>query len=143
MVIVGESLWKNTAFQLELPESVKNTVHFTGHLPLEKLADLMGAASVFTFVPYFEGFGIPLVEAMKCGTPILSGNMTSLPEVAGDAALYCDPMYIEDIANKLLEIASNDDLRTNLSQLGLQRSQLFSWDKSAEIVWNEIFKFKK
>ena len=142
MVIVGESLWKNTAFQLGLPESVKNTVHFTGHLPLEELAKIMGAASVFTYVPYFEGFGIPLVEAMKCGTPILSGNLTSLPEVAGDAALYCDPMNVEDIANKLFEIASNDVLRVNLSQLGLERSQLFSWDKSAEIVWNEIVKNK-
>ena len=138
MVIVGESLWKNASFQLELPDNVKKTVHFTGHLPLNDLAKLMATASIFTFVPYFEGFGIPLVEAMKCGTPILSGNLTSLPEVAGDAALYCDPMDVNDISNKMLEIASNDMLKENLSQLGQERSQLFSWDKSAEIVWNEI-----
>jgi glycosyltransferase involved in cell wall biosynthesis len=98
----------------------------------------MASASVFTFVPYFEGFGIPLVEAMRCGTPILSGNLTSLPEVAGDAALYCDPLDVNDITKKLGEICSDKGLRTELSRKGLERSQLFSWDKSAESVWNVL-----
>ena len=140
IVIVGESLWKNSSFEIDLLESVKNTVHFTGHLPLSELADLMGAASIFTFIPYFEGFGIPLVEAMRCGTPILSGNLTSLPEVAGEAALYCDPFNVQDIFEKLNELAKNKDLNNELSKKGLERSNLFSWDTSAEIVWKEIEK---
>jgi glycosyltransferase involved in cell wall biosynthesis len=140
MVIVGESLWKNSTIEIHLSESVKNSVHFTGHLPLTELAELMGAASIFTFIPYFEGFGIPLVEAMRCGTPIVSGNLTSLPEVAGDAAVYCDPFNVEDIFDKMNELSNNQDLQIILSQKGLERSKLFSWDISAEIVWKEIMK---
>ncbi len=138
MIIVGESLWKNSTFQLNIPDSVKEKVHFTGHLQLSELAKVMGAASVFTFIPYFEGFGIPLVEAMRCGTPILSGNLTSLPEVSGDAALYCDPFDVQDIFEKMNEMTVNSELRKSLSERGLERSKLFSWDKAADIVWNEI-----
>ena len=98
----------------------------------------MAGATAFTFVPYFEGFGIPLVEAMKCGTPIVAGNRTSLPEVAGDAALYCDPFNVSDIADKLSIISNNDSLRTEMSAKGLERSRLFSWDNSAEKVWEVI-----
>jgi glycosyltransferase involved in cell wall biosynthesis len=138
LVIVGEALWKRSGFELEIKEETKSRIHCTGHLSLDELAHVMASASVFTFVPYFEGFGIPLVEAMRCGTPILSGNLTSLPEVAGDAAFYCDPLDVDDITAKLKEICSDEALRNELSQKGLQRSKLFSWDQSAETVWKVI-----
>lgn len=138
LVIVGEALWKRSGYDLEINEHTKSHIHFTGHLSLEDLARVMASATIFTFVPYFEGFGIPLVEAMRCGTPVLSGNLTSLPEVAGDAALYCDPLDVEDITQKLGELCSNESLRDELSKKGLKRSQLFSWDKSAETVWNVL-----
>ena len=138
LVIVGEALWKRSGFDLNVDDRVKAHIHFTGHLPLNELARVMGAASIFTFVPYFEGFGIPLVEAMRCGTPILSGNLTSLPEVAGDAALYCDPMNLTDITDKLRELCSNKQLQLELSEKGLKRSELFSWDEAANIVWEVI-----
>ena len=77
---------------------------------------------------------------MRCGTPILSGNLTSLPEVAGEAALYCDPFNVQDIFEKLNELSKNKDLHNELSKKGLERSNLFSWDISAEIVWKEIEK---
>jgi glycosyltransferase involved in cell wall biosynthesis len=140
LVIVGEALWKTSLMKIEISDEIKETVHFTGHLPLEEFAKLMGAASVFSYVPYFEGFGIPLVEAMKCGTPILSGNLTSLPEVAEKAAIYCDPFNVQDIYEKMEEISTNEQLRNELSMKGLERAKLFSWDNSAEIVWNEILK---
>lgn len=142
LVIVGESLWKNKSFQLQLPDSLKEKIHFTGHLPLKDLANVMGAASVFTFVPYFEGFGIPLVEAMKCGVPILAGNLTSIPEVAGNAALYCNPFDVNDIFTKMKEIISNDELCKELIGNGLNRSKLFSWEISADVIWEEIVKIK-
>ncbi|NRA12708.1 MAG: glycosyltransferase family 4 protein [Crocinitomicaceae bacterium] len=135
LVIVGTELWSNSGVNIEIDTSVKEQIHFTGHLPLEQLAQVIASATVFTFVPYFEGFGIPLVEAMKCGTPILSGDKTSLPEVAGDAALYCDPFNVDDISEKLTTIALDENLRLELSKKGLERSKLFSWDKSAESVW--------
>ena len=124
--------------KVNIKEAIKNQIHFTGHLPLDTLAKVMGAATLFTYVPYFEGFGIPLVEAMKCGTPILSGNLTSLPEVAGDAALYCDPMCVQDISLKLSTLANDSNLRDELSRKALERSTLFSWDRSAQKVWEVL-----
>lgn len=136
LLIVGESLWKNFADESVGTESVKDSIHFTGHLSLNDLAKVMGSADLFTYVPYFEGFGIPLVEAMRCGTPILSGNKTSLPEVAGDAAIYCDPFDVHDITEKMILLSTDDQLKHTLNQKGLERSQLFSWDKAANDVWN-------
>lgn len=138
LVIVGEALWKRSDYNFELEEKVQSHIHFTGHLPLEELAIVMASASVFTYVPYFEGFGIPLVEAMRCGTPILSGNLTSLPEVAGDAAVYCNPFDVDDIAKQLKNVCEDQSLQEELSRKGLERSALFSWDKSAETIWEVI-----
>lgn len=134
LLIVGEPLFSGSFGDVKIDEKLEKCIQFTGHLALEELAQVMAAASVFTFVPYFEGFGIPMVEAMQSGTPILSGNLTSLPEVGGDAVLYCDPMDIHDIASKLSLIAHNDELKQELAQKGLERSTLFSWDESAEKV---------
>ena len=138
LLIVGTELWTNANVKVDIKEAIKNQIHFTGHLPLDTLAKVMGAATLFTYVPYFEGFGIPLVEAMKCGTPILSGNLTSLPEVAGDAALYCDPMCVQDISLKLSTLANDSNLRDELSRKALERSTLFSWDRSAQKVWEVL-----
>ncbi|MFT6502174.1 MAG: glycosyltransferase involved in cell wall biosynthesis [Crocinitomicaceae bacterium] len=138
LVIVGTELWSNSGANLEIDPSVKAQIHFTGHLPLDQLARVVASATVFAFVPYFEGFGIPLVEAMQSGTPVLSGNQTSLPEVAGDAALYCDPFSIDDICQKLTILAHDEKFRSELSQKGLERAKLFSWDRSAEKVWSVL-----
>ena len=138
LVIVGEELFSKYINLSAISETIRKEIYFTGHLSIEALAKLMAGATAFTFVPYFEGFGIPLVEAMKCGTPIVAGNRTSLPEVAGDAALYCDPFNVSDIADKLSIISNNDSLRTEMSAKGLERSRLFSWDNSAEKVWEVI-----
>lgn len=134
LVIVGTPLWRNKSFSLAIPEEIKNEIIFTGHLDLAALASVIGAAKIFTFIPYFEGFGIPLVEAMRCAIPILSGNRTSLPEVAGEAALYCDPFDVADVTAKLIELDSNEELRIQLSEMGTQRSKLFSWDNTAKGV---------
>lgn len=139
LLIVGESLWKNFN-DLTLPESIKGSIRFTGHLSLDELAMVMGSADLFAYVPYFEGFGIPLVEAMRCGTPILSGNRTSLPEVAGEAALYCDPFDVSDIAEKMILLSTDHELRRSLREKGLERAMEFSWDKAAREVWNVLMK---
>lgn len=139
LMIVGASLWRDTSCKLILPEDFSNEIIFTGHLQLEELAKLMGSALALTYVPYFEGFGIPLLEAMQCGTPIIAGNLTSLPEVAENAALYCDPFRVADIAEKMIELEMSKDLQENLCKNGLERSKLFSWDNAATKVWNEIY----
>lgn len=143
LVIVGESLWKNNPLQLALSEKEQSQIHFTGHLPIEELSKITASAFALTYVPYFEGFGIPLVEAMKCGTPIISGDLTSLPEVAGNAALYCDPFDVQDIATKMTDFYSDKALQQQLALAGLERSKQFSWNVSSEIVWQQIIKLSK
>jgi glycosyltransferase involved in cell wall biosynthesis len=135
LVIVGAAMWKSNKTFQALPESISKRVHFTGRLDAFELARVTGAAGCLAYVPYFEGFGIPLVEAMKSGVPILSGDRTSLPEVAGNAALYCDPFKLEAIYQGLKRLSSEETLRKDLIEKGLQRSNEFSWDKTAEKVW--------
>jgi glycosyltransferase involved in cell wall biosynthesis len=139
LLIVGENLWKNNAkFSIQVESNIAENIIFTGHLSLEKLAAVMASAFCFVFVPYFEGFGIPLVEAMQSGVPIIAGNRTSLPEVVGDAAILVNPFSPEEICNALFEIEANAQLRNELIQKGLERSRLFSWDEAAKKVWEVI-----
>ena len=130
LVIVGEELWSNME-GFKLSASLKNRVKFTGRMGIEDLTEVMAASDAFVYVPYFEGFGIPIVEAMKCGIPIISGDKTSLPEVAGDAALYCDPFDVSSIAEAMRTMALDDALRNDFAAKSLDRGKEFSWDKSA------------
>lgn len=139
LVVVGEPMWKHNQ---ELISFKHNKIHFTGHLSLEVLNQVMGAAACFVFVPYFEGFGIPLVEAMQSGIPIIAGNKTSLPEVAGEAAIYVDPFSVEEICQAMIRIEEDAYLRNELAQKGLDRSRLFSWEDSADKVWEVLRRFK-
>ena len=141
LLIVGEPMWNSE--KVKIPPSLKSHVSFTGHLPLETLAQVMASADVFAFVSYFEGFGIPLVEAMKCGTPTLAGNRTSLPEIGGDAVLYCDPFDVDDIFQKLLSMLEDEGLRQLLSDKGIERANQFSWDHTATSLWDSFDKMMK
>lgn len=137
-LIVGEEMWSSKSLKISLSEETKKRIHFTGHIPLKELTKITASAKLMCYVPYFEGFGIPLLEAMKCGTPVLSGNKTSLPEVGGDAPEYCDPFSVQDIAEKLTKTVKNEQKLTEMSQKSLKRSENFSWDKSAESVWQVL-----
>jgi glycosyltransferase involved in cell wall biosynthesis len=100
----------------------------------------MGGASALTFFPLFEGFGLPVIEAMYCDTPVLASNVTSLPEVAADAAIYADPYNVQSISEQMINIASNENLRKDLIEKGRIRRQKFSWDKTAYGLWDCIEK---
>jgi glycosyltransferase involved in cell wall biosynthesis len=138
LLIVGEPMWESQ--QIEIGTGLKEHVSFTGHLPLEQLAEVMAGATIFTFISYFEGFGIPLVEAMKSGTPVLAGDKTSLPEVGGGAALYCDPLNDNDIYEKILMLLSNKELQEKLKELGIERAKKFTWNQTAKGLWNSFEK---
>jgi glycosyltransferase involved in cell wall biosynthesis len=139
LLIVGEKLWKNATFQdITNQLTCQSDLHFSGHVSLENLTQLMGSAKALTFVSYFEGFGIPLVEAMMAGTPIVCGNKTSLPEVAGDAALYVDPFSVEEITAGLIKIDQDETLRNQLIQKGFEQSKKFNWNFTAQICWDTI-----
>lgn len=142
LLIVGENLWRSK--KLNLPEmQFKGDVVFTGHQSPEKLALLVASAKFMAFVSYFEGFGIPIVEAMQAGCPVLAGDKTSLPEVAGDAALYCNPFDVADIARGITELDKNESLREALIQKGLERSKKFSWNFTAEKIGEVLRKFDR
>lgn len=139
LLVVGTDLWKNAAVQpSENVIGVQNRIHFTGHVALDELTKLMGSAFAMVYIPYFEGFGIPLVEAMRCGIPIVSGNLTSLPEVAGDAAIYVDPLDTSAVTECMLELTENEELYREFAERSLKRSTIFSWNHTASGAWNVI-----
>lgn len=141
LVIVGEKMY--------WPANIKTTfdgmnhkedVVFTGRLGVKELARVIGSASALTFVSLFEGFGIPIIEAFNAGTPVITSNVTSMPEIAADAALYADPNNLEEIADAMEKIVSDTSLSQQLISRGFQVSKNFSWDKSADQLWNSVMK---
>ena len=92
---------------------------------------LYSAADLFAFPTLYEGFGIPVIEAQSCGTPILTSNCSSLPEVGGDAAVYVDPYDVSGIAEEMLYILNNPQFAEKLTKKGLENAKRFSWEASA------------
>lgn len=113
-------------------------VHLTGHVADMYLPALYAGALAFVFPSLYEGFGLPPLEAMACGVPVLTGNLTSLPEVVGEAGLMVDPTSVEAIADGLLRLIQNDLLRQALIPKGLARAALFSWDEAAQRTWGVL-----
>src|SRR5262249_15369474 len=105
-------------------------VRFLGFLPEETLAVMYRLAGVFVFPSLYEGFGLPPLEAMASGTPVVMSNLSSLPEVAGDAALLVDPYEPAAIADGIHQVLTDEALRRSLRQKGLARARQFSWEES-------------
>ncbi len=141
LVIAGENYWKYSGLQNAI-DSVpnKNEIIFTGRLPETELYLLTGAALALTYVPYFEGFGIPIIEAMACDIPVITSNVTAMPEVGGDAVLYVDPFSEESISSALALIDKDESLRNNLIAKAKIQRENFSWDKTAHALWTSIEK---
>ncbi|MCC6370142.1 MAG: glycosyltransferase family 4 protein [Bacteroidia bacterium] len=141
LVLAGPAFWGtaeiNTAIR---EENLKEEVIFTGRLADEELALVLGSALALTFIPYYEGFGIPLVEAMEAQVPIITANVTSLPEVAGDAAILVDPKNEHQIKKAMLDVYGSEVLRNSLIEKGNIQKQNFSWDKSANLLWQSVLK---
>jgi len=137
LVIVGSAMWRD--HQISVDPNGADRIHFLGYLAQKELAEVMGSALALTYVPYFEGFGIPLVEAMRCGIPILAANTTCLPEIAGNAAIYCDPFNVQEIQMGLEQLIENDTLRIQLSENSINRATEFSWDQAAKVSWEVIY----
>jgi len=103
----------------------------TGYVEGKKLMGLYRGASIFVLPSIYEGFGLPLLEAMACGVPVAASNATALPEVAGDAALYFNPMDVGEMASAMGRLIEDRDLRADLARKGYERLQLFSWERCA------------
>ena len=113
---------------------VSPRVHFTGMVPEEKLPSLYRGAEALVFPSLYEGFGLPLLEAMACGIPVITANTTALPEVAGGAALLVDPTSVEQIAEAMERIVTDGSLRLQLRDKGIARAAQFSWTKTVSKV---------
>lgn len=113
-------------------------VIFTGRVPAEILHRLLASSLALVCISHFEGFGIPLLEAMHCDVPVIASRVTSLPEVAGDAALYVDPNDASSVARAMETISNDDNIRQSLIQKGRLRRNVFSWDRTAGLLWQSM-----
>ena len=111
---------------------LEGNVVFTGQIREQDKAPLFTAATVFTFPSLYEGFGMPVLEAMACGTPVVTSNQSALPEVAGDACLLVDPYDADEISHGIAELLESQTRRDELSRRGLERARRFTWPQVAE-----------
>jgi glycosyltransferase involved in cell wall biosynthesis len=132
LVLVGKEGWAFEGLRRRVAESgVTSRIHFTGYVADADLPPLYAAADLFAYPSLYEGFGLPPLEAMACGTPVVSSNATSLPEVVGDAARTVDPRDTQALATAMAEILSSGELREQLIERGQGRASAFSWDRTA------------
>ena len=119
---------------------IRNEVHFLGYVPIQLMPYLYREAYALVFPSLYEGFGIPLLEAMACGCPVISSNTSSMPEVCGDAAIYFDPLDTDSLATAMKFLIGNENTRQELTERGLIQSKKFSWEQSAKNLKTEIDK---
>ncbi len=140
LVIIGEKEGFITGDKIVASEAAKlgNRVHFTGYLEDKLMRQYFAHADVFVFPSLYEGFGLPPLEAIAAGCPVIVSEAASLPEVCGDAVLYCNPYKYEDIAKKIMEILNNESLRNELRNKGIAHAHKFTWEKCCIETCNVI-----
>lgn len=131
LVLAGFKGWENKEI-MDIINSNKTNITYLGFISDIELAKVYNLASLFVYPSFYEGFGLPPLEAMACGTPVVCSDSSSLPEVGGDAVMYCDPYDINDIKVKIELVLSNEDLQKELITKGISRAKLFTWEKSAK-----------
>jgi glycosyltransferase involved in cell wall biosynthesis len=141
LLIIGDEVNRYGSLRRSVEAAgVRQDVRFFGFVPTKTLSALYRLASVFAFPSLYEGFGLPPLEAMACGTPVVTSRISSLPEVVGDAALLVDPYSTEDIAHGLERVLGDEGLRGELSTRGRARVKQFSWERSVEAIHSGYMK---
>ena len=140
-VVVGDKKWWHGEIEdAYLAMAHKEDVIFLGRQPQEALSRLMAAATALVYASFFEGFGIPILEAFNAETAVITSNVTSMPEVAGDAALLVNPHSVDDICAAMTRLAEDETLRQELIAKGREQRQRFSWDRTAAALWQTVEK---
>lgn len=135
LVIVGPEGWLTGGLRETLERlDLRNRVRLTGFVPDDELPLWYNAADLFVFPSLYEGFGLPVLEAMACGAPVVTSNISSLPEVAGDAAIYVEPESVESIAKGIEAALGNSETRERMSRIGVRRAREFTWRRTAELT---------
>jgi glycosyltransferase involved in cell wall biosynthesis len=141
LVLAGESYFWNTEMKEFLSKNtIKENVIFTGRISDQEAANFLAASFGLVYVPFFEGFGIPIIEAFNCHVPVITSNTSSMPEVANGAALLANPYDINSIATEMENLVLNESIRVSLIEKGKIRARDFSSKKTAELLWNSIIK---
>ena len=132
LVFVGKETWYSRELHREVNRSpLRDRVHFTGFVEDADLVQFYGACDLFVFPSFYEGFGLPILEAMACGRAVACSRLTAMPEVANSAGILFDPGSRQEIARAMLDILLDAELQTRLERLGLHHAAAFSWEKSA------------
>lgn len=143
LVLVGMAGWIDTDFFHDIESSdVRDNVLITGYVQNTELAPIYTGAELFVFPTLYEGFGLPVLEAMQCGCPVITSNSSSIPEVAGTAAIMIDPRDVEGLSTTMEKVVSSAALRKSLTAKGLKRSRQFSWKKSARRLLDSLMSLK-
>ena len=141
LVLVGSKKWWTHEMKIAYDQmKFQNEVVFKPHCSPQELKTMIPSATAMVYVSLFEGFGIPIIESMQCGTPVITSNVTSMPEIAKNAALITDPYSISSISDAMENMAKNTSLRKELIQKGLERAGDFSWNQTANKLWTSIEK---
>ncbi len=144
LVIVGnKQRWTRSIKQAYENMQFKKDVIFLGHLSPDRLNEVVASSIAMVYVSYFEGFGIPIIEAFMAETAVITSNVTSMPEVAGDAALIVDPFNTHEISEAMQLLATDAKQREMYIAKGKERAKLFSWDNTAKVIWESILKVNK
>ncbi|HEY9178526.1 MAG TPA: glycosyltransferase family 1 protein [Flavipsychrobacter sp.] len=144
LVIVGRLAWKYDEV-LEMKENMpyKDDVKWVGYMDVDELSQVTGGAYAMVYPSFFEGFGIPILEALKCDVPAIVSHTSSMPEVAGDAGLLVDPNNVADIAAKMEQLYKDEALRAKLIAAAPAQVKKFTWEKAADVLWENIVKCLK
>ena len=135
LVLAGKRGWLDSGtFRAVERNGLGKHVLFTGYIPEQDLPALYSGANCFVYPSYFEGFGLPVVEAMQCGVPVIAGNRTSLPEVVGEAGLLFDPFDTRALVEAITRILDDSECRAELRAKGLQRAGDFNWKTTAQLT---------
>ncbi|MBK6382807.1 MAG: glycosyltransferase family 4 protein [Chitinophagaceae bacterium] len=141
LVLAGRLAWQYESFEKDLKSyKYRNDVVLTGYVEDAVLADIIGAAYAQVYPSLFEGFGVPVLEAMRCDVPVITSADSAMQEIAKDAALYADANSHTDIANKMMLLYKDENLRKELILKGRQIVKQYSWDKTATLLWQSIEK---
>jgi glycosyltransferase involved in cell wall biosynthesis len=136
LVLAGSQGYASEKIVARIESSPRRAdIELTGYVTPEELADRYRHASIFAFPSLDEGFGMPVLDAMAWGLPVLASNRSALPEVAGDAALLVDPEQVDEIADALIRLSQDEALRLRLTQAGAERAKQFSWEAAVEGTW--------
>ena len=139
LLLVGKKKWWTSEMEETFQTmKYKGDVIFKDNMNAQQVAQAIGAADALLYVSTFEGFGIPILEAMKCGVPVITSDVSSMPEVAGNSALLCSPFKSDSISEQMKRLVHEPNLSNSLIEKGLLRAKGFSWDKTSELLWKSL-----